>query len=233
LFGPILVQIYGLTESTWPVTALSREEHLRRTGETEECWLARLHSCGRPTSVGALRVVTPDGRDAAAREVGEIRLRGRNTMSGYWRTTTAATAVDAKGLDADGWMHTGDLGFRDEHGYVTIVDRLHDMIVSGGFNVYPREVENALSSHPAVLEVAVVGRPDVEWGEAVHAAVVLRSGTSVTPDDLIAHCAALLAGYKKPRSLEIVAELPRNSAGKTLRRAVRAGLALNEKGRTR
>ena len=183
--------------------------------------------------MGELRVVRPDGGDASVRELGEIRVRGRNTMSGYWRTTNAATMVDTKGLDVEGWMHTGDLGFRDERGYVTIVDRLHDMIVSGGFNVYPREVENALSSHPAVLEAAVVGRPDVEWGETVHAAVVLKSGTAVAPEDLIAHCAALLPGYKKPRSLEIVPELPRNSAGKTLRRAVRAGLSANEKGRTR
>ena len=221
LFGPVLVQIYGLTESTWPVCALSREDHLRRSGEPEPRWLERLHSCGRPTTVGALRIVADGSRDAAERELGEVRVRGRNTMSGYWRGGASNVGADEKGLDCDGWMHTGDLAFRDEEGFVTIVDRLHDMIVSGGFNVYPREVENALSSHPAVLEAAVVGKPDTEWGETVHAAVVLREGLVASTEELISHCAGRLSGYKKPRSLEIVGELPKNVAGKILRRKLR------------
>lgn len=221
LFGPVLVQIYGLTESTWPVCALSREEHLRRGGESEVSWLERLHSCGRPTPVGALRIVADGSRDAAEREIGEVRVRGRNTMIGYWRGGGFTSGDDDKGLDGEGWMHTGDLAFRDEEGFVTIVDRLHDMIVSGGFNVYPREVENALSSHPAVLEAAVVGKPDTEWGETVHAAVVLRDGLVVSSEELIAHCSERLAGYKKPRSVEIVSELPKNASGKVLRRTLR------------
>jgi long-chain acyl-CoA synthetase len=220
-FGPVLVQIYGLTESTWPVCALSREEHLRRIGEAEARWLERLHSCGQPTAVGELRIVADGRRDAAEREIGEIRVRGLNTMSGYWRGGASDAATDEKGLDREGWMHTGDLAFRDEEGFVTIVDRLHDMIVSGGFNVYPREVENALSSHPAVLESAVVGMPDREWGEIVCAAVVLRDGSVASPDELVAHCLERLAGYKKPRCLEIVHELPKNAAGKIVRRALR------------
>ncbi len=219
-FGPIFVQIYGLTESTWPVCALSRRDHERRRGESDDSWTARLRSCGRPTSVGALRVVGDDDRDVATGEVGEIRVRGRNTMSGYWLRDGAGRS-ESKGLDADGWMRTGDVGFRNEEGFVTIVDRLHDMIISGGFNVYPREVENVLSRHPAVFEAAVVGRADPEWGETVHAAVVLRAGEVASVEELIAHCAASLPGYKKPRSLEIVAELPKNSAGKVLRRKVR------------
>jgi len=221
MFGPVLVQIYGLTESTWPVCALSREDHCRRVGELESRWLERLHSCGRPTAVGGFRIVADGTRDAAGREIGEVRVRGRNTMSGYWRGGALAADIDEKGLDRDGWMHTGDLAFRDDEGFVTIVDRLHDMIVSGGFNVYPREVENTLSSHPAVLEAAVVGKPDTEWGETVHATVVLRDGFITSVEDLIAYCAERLAGYKKPRSLEIVAELPKNAAGKIVRRAVR------------
>jgi acyl-CoA synthetase (AMP-forming)/AMP-acid ligase II len=218
--GAIFVQIYGLTESTWPVTALLREDHVRLEGESREDWLRRLRSCGRPTSVGELRVVGADGVDVAVGEVGEIRVRGRNTMSGYWHAERAA-AADAKGLDAAGWMHTGDLATVDSRGYVTIVDRLHDMIVSGGFNVYPREVEEALLTHPAVLECAVVGRPDAQWGEAVWAFVVLRAGATVEPAELIEHCTRRVARYKKPHGVEIVEALPKNAAGKIVRRALR------------
>jgi len=221
LLGSVFVQIYGLTESTWPVCALRREDHVRRPGEAEEAWVRRLQSCGRPTAVGAVRIVDPVGREVADGQVGELWVRGRNTMSGYWRSEGRPAVADAKGLDAAGWMHTGDLGFADGEGFVTIVDRLHDMIVSGGFNVYPREVESALSRHEAVLEAAVVGRPDAEWGETVHAAVVLRPGRRATPDELIRHCGKILAGYKKPRSIAIVDRLPKNASGKVLRREIR------------
>ena len=218
--GPVLVQIYGLTESTWPVTALTREDHVRRADEDERAWRARLASCGRPTRIGAVRIIA-DGRDVGNGEMGELWVRGRNTMIGYWATPGAAVKTDVKGLDEDGWMHTGDIGFRDGDGFITIVDRLHDMIVSGGFNVYPREVEHALCSHPAVLEAAVVGRPDREWGETVHAAVVLKPDARATAEELIAHCARQIGSYKKPRSLAIVEHLPRNAAGKIVRRALR------------
>lgn len=221
LLGPIFVQIYGLTESTWPVCALRRDDHIRRQGEVESSWLRRLQSCGRPTDVGEVRIVGDERSDVAPGEVGELWVRGRNTMDGYWRLPNHEAVEDAKGLDAQGWMHTGDVGFRDEEGFVTIVDRLHDMIVSGGFNVYPREVEAALSGHDAVLEVAVVGRPDPEWGETVHAAVVLRPGRAASVGDLQHHCAAILPGYKKPRSIEIVDALPKNASGKILRREIR------------
>jgi long-chain acyl-CoA synthetase len=221
LLGPIFVQIYGLTESTWPVCALRREDHLRKPGEVESAWVRRLQSCGRPTAVGSVRIVDASSQDVAAGQVGELWVRGRNTMSGYWQLADHAAVADTKGLDADGWMHTGDLGFAADDGFVTIVDRLHDMIVSGGFNVYPREVESALSRHEAVLEAAVVGRPDAQWGETVHAAVVLRPGRPATADELIGHCARILAGYKKPRSIEIVDRLPKNASGKILRREIR------------
>ena len=217
--GQVFVQIYGLTESTWPVCALGRAEH--PTGGDAAVRRRRLASVGRPTDVGELRVDAPSG------EVGEILVRGRNTMSGYWKSGAGVAADrvvpdlgDGKGLDAEGWMHTGDVGFVDADGYVTIVDRLHDMIVSGGFNVYPREVEDALSSHPAVLEAAVVGRADPQWGARVHAAVVLRDGADATPEELAAHCGRTVAGYKKPRSFEFVSALPKNAAGKVLRRAL-------------
>lgn len=214
----MFVQIYGLTESTWPVTALLREEHPRREAEGTESWHRRLASCGKPTPVGELRIVDSDGKEVAGGEVGEIHVRGRNTMAGYWNAT-----ADVKGLDSAGWMHTGDVGRRDPEGNITIVDRLHDMIVSGGFNVYPREVEDTLSSHPAVLEVAVVGRPDPEWGESVHAFVVLRPGANVAADELVEHCRSTLAGYKKPRGVTFVEALPKNASGKVLRRSLRDG----------
>ncbi len=223
LLGPVFVEIYGLTESTWPVTALRREDHVVAGGEP--ALERRLTSCGRPTSVGELRIVDGRGNDPGPGEAGEIVVRGRNTMLGYWdaEMECAATGSSAggKGLDADGWMHTGDVAWRDADGFVTIVDRLHDMIVSGGFNVYPREVEEALSSHGAVLEAAVVGRPSEEWGETVHAYVVLRPGAETTAAELIAHCAKHVAGYKKPRSVELADELPRNASGKILRRELR------------
>jgi len=215
LLGPVFVQIYGLTESNWPATALLREEHI--VPGSEDATMRRLASCGRPTPVGEVRIVDAHGHDVADGVAGEILLRGRNTMSGYWR----CSASDAKGLDEQGWMHTGDVAVRDRDGFITIIDRLHDMIVSGGFNVYPREVEDALSSHPAVLESAVVGRPDPVWGERVHAAVVLRPGASASEQELAAHVEARTAGYKKPRSIEFVRELPRNAAGKVLRRDLR------------
>jgi acyl-CoA synthetase (AMP-forming)/AMP-acid ligase II len=251
LLGPVLVQIYGLTESNWPVAALRREEHLfDGDGPARR---RRLASCGRATSVGQIRIVRDDGSEAPDGEAGELLVRGRNTMLGYWAGSAAGRdargfagtggetkgldaagiggetkGLDAagiggetKGLDAAGWMHTGDVAVRDADGFVTIVDRLHDMIVSGGFNVYPREVEDALSSHPSVLESAVVGRADAEWGERVHAVVVLRDGASPCEQELARHVAERTAPYKKPRSFEFVAELPKNAAGKVLRRALK------------
>lgn len=221
LLGPRFVQIYGLTESTWPVCALTREDHARRPGESAADWRARLRSCGRPTAVGELRILDPRGEPVRVGEPGEICVKGRNTMDGYWQGQGHGRSPDRKGLDVAGWMRTGDIGVRDEAGYVTIIDRLYDMIITGGFNVYPREVEDALSSHPAVLEAAVVGLPDAEWGETVHAAVVLRPGATADASELTRHCASQLAGYKKPKSVEIVPALPKNASGKVVRREVR------------
>ncbi len=239
-YGQIFVQIYGLTESTWPVTALRREEH--PLGGDEEQRAARLRSCGKPTSVGEVRIVARDGATLRAGEAGELVVRGRNTMVGYWAgpdcrpvatldsavvdrvDTTAAT----KGLDAGGWMHTGDIAVIDTQGFVTIIDRMHDMIVSGGFNIYPADVEAALSTHPAVLESAVVGLPDPDWGERVHADVVLRPGARVDREELIEHTTARIARFKKPRTLRVVSALPKNASGKILRREVRRALTLNK-----
>jgi acyl-CoA synthetase (AMP-forming)/AMP-acid ligase II len=216
MLGPVFVQIYGLTESTWPVAALVREQHRRGEGETTDAWRARLRTCGRPTSVGAFRIVDAAGQDAGVGVVGEIWVRGANTMSGYWKPRGSVQSGHG-----DGWIHTGDLALRDPEGNIAIVDRLHDLIISGGFNIHPREVEDALTSHPAVLEAAVVGKPSAEWGEIVHAFVVLRPEASTTTEALFAHCTKVLSGYKKPRSIELVADLPKTASGKVLRRALR------------
>ena len=145
-------------------------------------------------------------------------------MRGYWRRPEAT----AQTIEPDGWLHTGDIGRMDEQGYLYLLDRRHDMIISGGFNVYPREVEDVLLSHPAVVEAAVVGLPDEKWGERVAAAVVTRDTT--TPDELIEYCTGRLAGFKRPRTVEIWPELPKSPVGKSLRRAVRDRLiATNRK----
>jgi acyl-CoA synthetase (AMP-forming)/AMP-acid ligase II len=148
--------------------------------------------------------------------VGEIIARGANIMLGYWKNPEL-TARTVK----DGWLYTGDMATRDEDGYITIVDRKDDMIISGGENVYPREVEEILYTHPAVLECAVFGVPDDVWGEAVQAAIVLKPGQTATADEIIAHCAESLAGYKKPRGVDFVQDLPKTPIGKILRREIR------------
>jgi acyl-CoA synthetase (AMP-forming)/AMP-acid ligase II len=143
-------------------------------------------------------------------------VRGGQVMSGYWDKPRETAAVLR-----DGWMHTGDAGRLDEEGYLHVVDRIKDMIISGGENVYSSEVENALSQHPAVAACAVIGVPDERWGEAVHAVVVRAEGATVTVDDLQAHTRSRIAGYKVPRSIEFVNALPLSGAGKVLKRALR------------
>ncbi len=154
--------MYGLTETTGPFTALSHEEHV---GE-------RLLSCGRPMLGGRVRIVDSDGKDLPPYEVGEILYQGENLMAGYWaRKDATAQAI------RDGWFHTGDAGYVDEEGYIFLKDRIKDMIISGGENVYPAEVEAVLMGHPEILECAVIGVPDAKWGETVKAVVVRRQGT--------------------------------------------------------
>jgi acyl-CoA synthetase (AMP-forming)/AMP-acid ligase II len=161
--------------------------------------------------------IVPDAGNAGPRAtVGEIVVSGDNVMLGYWNKPEAtAEAI------RNGWMHTGDGGYMDEEGYVFVVDRIKDMIVTGGENVYSVEVENALAKHPAVAQCAVIGIPDSEWGERVHAVVVLAPGQVATADDLGAHCKTLIANYKVPRSAEFVEALPVSGAGKILKRELR------------
>jgi len=176
LIGPVFVQIYGQTESPMTGTLLRPEEH-----RLDEPWAGRLASCGRARSGMGVRILGEDGRPVPLGEVGEICLRGATVMKGYWNRPDA-TAETLR----DGWLHTGDIGRMDERGYVYILDRTRDMVISGGLNIYPREVEEVLLTHPAVSEVCVFGVPDDKWGEALKAHVVLAAGQSATAADVIA-----------------------------------------------
>lgn len=207
-FGCSFSQGYGMTEAAPLVTVLGEEERL--VGDE------RLRSAGREVVGVEVEVRSLDGSPCLPGEVGEVVARGPNFMSGYWNKPEATAEVLV-----DGWYWTRDLGYLDAAGYLYLVDRAKDMIISGGENVYSIEVEDAVLAHPAVLEAAVVGVPDDQWGERVHALVVLRPGTELTLDDLLTHCKGRIAGYKCPRSLDVVDEFPKSGAGKILKRALR------------
>lgn len=210
-FGCEFIQVYGMTESTGSFTQLDAADHdpVRRPD--------LLRSCGKPYPWVEVRVVDRDGADVATGVVGEVWTRSTQNMAGYWNNPTATASV----LTADGWLRTGDAGYLDADGYLYLHDRMKDMIVSGGENVYPAEVENALMTHPEVDDVAVIGVPDDTWGEAVKAVVVPAPGTSPAATDLIAFARDRLAGYKLPKSVDFTAELPRNPSGKLLKRQLR------------
>jgi acyl-CoA synthetase (AMP-forming)/AMP-acid ligase II len=213
-FGPILHTGWGGTEAYGLNTHMTPAQHQAALEGHE----ARLLSCGRENSLGGrVRILDEQGRDVPPGEVGEACVRAPWMTAGYWNLPelTAQTIVD-------GWLHFGDLARADEDGYVYLVDRKGDMIITGGMNVYPREVEEVLYQHPAVLEAAVVGVPDEKWGEAVKAAVVLKSGQSVGEAELLAFAKERLAPFKAPKSLEIRASLPKTPVGKISRRDVKA-----------
>jgi acyl-CoA synthetase (AMP-forming)/AMP-acid ligase II len=208
-------QAYGMTELSGMVTLLGPEDH--RSPATPEI----LTSAGRTIAGAEIRISDADtGQQMPVGQPGEIQVRSAQCMLGYWRrpNETAVTVLP------DGWLRTGDVGFVDDNGYVYIRDRLKDMIITGGENVYPIEVENVLTEHPDVADAAVVGLPDPLWGEAVTAVVVPQSGQSVHRDDLVAFCRARLAGYKCPKQIHLVDGLPRNATGKVLRRVLRESL---------
>jgi acyl-CoA synthetase (AMP-forming)/AMP-acid ligase II len=217
VFGPILAQIYGQGEAPMTITGLPRSAHV-------DADVARLGSVGYARSGVEVRVVGGDGRDLAPGAIGEVIVRGDVVMQGYWRNA-AATAAALK----NGWLWTGDMGSLDQHGYLTLRDRSKDLIISGGSNIYPREVEEALLTHPDVLEASVIGRPDRDWGEVVMAFIVPRPGVACTDAAdlrafaarLDAHCLARIARFKRPRKYRIVAALPKNSYGKVLKRELR------------
>jgi acyl-CoA synthetase (AMP-forming)/AMP-acid ligase II len=212
-FGPIFAQIYGSTEGLLG-TMLQPHQH-RPDGSAVD--VARLASAGQAFTDSAVRVARPDGSDCAADEIGEILLGGAGNMSGYWNNNELTVQVLKHG-----WLHTGDMGYLDESSYLFVADRKKDMIITGGENVYSREVEEALMLHPSVEEVAVIGVPDPEWGESVKACVVLRVGMSANFDELVQHCRKMLAGYKKPRTVDFLDALPRLHNGKIDKKALRS-----------
>jgi len=207
-YGPVFVQYYGQTEAPLAICALGKADHVDAPPE-------RLLSCGRPAVECEIRLVDEGGADVPAAEPGEIVLRAPFAMKGY-----SDPAIPAF-LPGTRWLRTRDIGRFDDEGYLTLVDRTSDMIVTGGYNVYPREVEDALAGHPSVGQVAVVGIPDDTWGEAVTAFVVARPGAERDEAPLIAFAHEKLAGYKAPKSIRFVDSIPLSAVGKPLRRALR------------
>jgi acyl-CoA synthetase (AMP-forming)/AMP-acid ligase II len=205
-------QIYGLTETSGPITYLTAEDHHEILQGNEDLAL----SCGKATAGVEIRVIDVFGQSLPAGDIGEIICRSTQVMNGYWRRKEETLQVIQ-----DGWFHTGDMGYIDKRGFLYIYDRKRDMIITGGENVYPAEVENILYSHHAIADVAVIGVPDQHWGEAVKAVVVLKPGASLTIDELIAHARGKVAGFKIPKTVDFVEDLPRNATGKVLRRLIR------------
>ncbi len=212
-FGPIFVQIFGQGEAPMTMTLLPRAEHV--TGD-DPVARRRLASAGRETPAVRVRIVDEDDRPRPPGAMGEIVVRGDLVMKGYWNKPEA-TAETLRG----GWLHTGDVGYLDEDGYLYITDRKKDMIISGGSNIYPREIEEVICRHPGVFEVAVIGVPDAKWGEATKALVVARPGATLDESQIVEHCRRHLASYKKPQSVEFLAALPKNAYGKVLKRELR------------
>ena len=212
-FGQLFVQGYGSTEC-WPsCTILARKDH--SLGSEDQ--IRRLSSVGRPMPNQEVMICDHDGCEVPAGQKGELYIRGPNTIQGYYRRPE----LTRENFTENGFWKSGDIGYMDEEGYVYLVDRKNDMIITGGYNVYPTEVENCLNSHPGVSNSAVVGVPDETWGEAVSAVVVLRKDQEVSREELIAHCKKRLARYKAPKRVLLVDELPLSPVGKVLRRNVR------------
>ncbi len=216
VFGCGFLQVYGLTETTGAVTFLPQEDHAPNGPRAH-----LLRSAGKALPGVELRIVGASGKDASDGDVGEVWIRTAQNMKGYWNNPGATRDVFPEGQPADGgWFRSGDAGYLRE-GYLYIHDRIKDMIISGGENIYPAEVENALMKHPAVADVAVIGVPDEKWGEAVKACVVLKPATSADAGTLIAFAREQIAHYKCPRSIDFLPALPRNPSGKLLKYQLR------------
>ena len=214
-FGPCLVQLYGQAESPMTITYLPHRDHLLE-GTAEQ--MKRLSSAGFARTDVEVKVFGKEDEELGPGEMGEVVTRSDLVMKGYWKNPQA-TAETLR----NGWLHTGDVGYLDERGYLFLMDRSKDMIVSGGENIYPREIEEVVIQHPAVAEVAVIGVPDPQWGEAIKAVVALVPGREATEEELIDFCREYIAGYKKPKSVDFVEELPKNNYGKIVKHSLRAG----------
>jgi len=213
IFGPILDQSFGQAESIITITHLPKHEHIYQHDPDCE---RRLASVGREYPGVEIKVVDENGKECATGEVGEVITRSDLVMKGYWNRPEQTAEVLK-----DGWLYTGDLGYRDEKGYLYLMDRKHGKIITGGLNVYPREVEEVLARHEAVAEVSVFGLPDPKWGEAVTAAVTLRSGKTAAEKELIDFCKSRLASYKTPKKVHFLERLPKNPYGKILTRELK------------
>lgn len=213
IFGPILSQLFGQTEAPMMIAVLPKEDHILRGSAKEE---ERLASCGRPTVIAQVRLVDDEDNDVPLGEVGEIVVRSPNVMVEYYKKPemTAETL-------RNGWLHTGDLARQDEEGYIYIVDRKKDMIISGGVNIFPREIEDILHKHPAVADVAVIGVPDDKWGEAVKAVVTLHPNKSVTAQELIDFCKKAKGSLTSPKSVDFVDSIPLTPLSKHDKKALR------------
>ena len=201
-------QVYGLTETSGIGTTLSPEFHDPEKG--------KLRSCGEAYTGVDIRIVDTDGTECKQGDVGEIQIKSDVIMKGYWKRDEANSESIV-----DDWFFSGDAGFFDEDGFLFIHDRVKDMIISGGENIYPAEVENALMSHPDIIDAAVVGVPDDKWGETVKSFVILAEGINHSEDDIIAYAKKQIASYKCPTSVEFINDIPRNPSGKILRRVLR------------
>ncbi len=217
--GPALVHIYGMTEAPYPISTLQRADH--RIGNP------KLGSIGKPATICRMKILDESGRELGAGETGEIWISGENVMRGYWKDDE-----ETKKILKDGWLATGDLGKRDADGYYWIVDRKKDVIISGGFNVYAKEVESVLCAHENVAEAAAVGLPHADWGETVIAFVVPRSDASLDAHEIQQWCHERLSGYKCPKRIEIVGELPKTSSGKVIKRDLVQTASANAKSAT-
>ncbi len=210
VFGCGFVQQYGMTETTGTIVYLPPEDH-------DPAGNNRMRAAGIPMPGVEIRIQDENGKPLGPNEVGEVASRSYANMKGYWKLPEAT----GKTVDSDGWLRTGDAGYIDEDGYLFIHDRVKDMIISGGENVYPAEVESAVYGHPAIAEVAVIGVPDDKWGEAVKAVVALKPGQTAEPEEIIAFARSRIAAFKAPKSVDFIEALPRNPSGKILRRELR------------
>ncbi|MFM7348758.1 MAG: AMP-binding protein, partial [Erythrobacter sp.] len=205
------LQAYGMTETAGTISILPPEDHSLEGNQ-------RMRSAGKACPGVAIEVRGPDNVEVPRGEIGEVCILSPSNTPGYWKLPEAT----AKTIDADGWLHTGDAGVMDEDGYVYIQDRIKDMIISGGENVYPAEVESAIYGHPAIAEVAVIGVPSAKWGEEVKACVVAKPGHEVNEADVIAWTRERIAAFKAPKSVDVIPLMPRNASDKILRRELRA-----------
>lgn len=212
-FGKKLIQLYGQAEAPMCISTLPKRDHIIEGADEA---LRKLSSAGKACVNVEVRIVDENDKDVQPGEVGEVIVRGYHVMKGYWNLPETTAEVLK-----DGWVYTGDLGYFDSKGYIYLVDRKRDVIISGAFNIYPKEIEDIIVTHPKVKEVAVIGVPDKKWGEAIKAVVVPKEGVRITEQEIIDYCRDHIASFKKPKSVDFAKELPRNPYGKVLRKVLR------------